>query len=177
MRSSNEGASSVRRAIGPRAIWAIALAGLTAVGGCASGRKDPPATDASGPVDLNTGRRVSKNGDKTTVVVDNQNLNEMTIYAYQGTQRMRLGRVRANGTTELVIPSSMISGVVQLRFYAGLNVEETAAAMGISVRTVNREWSYARAWLFRELELMLRERAGIMRPSLGQLIPPRKTPR
>ena len=118
MRSSNEGASSVRRAIGSRAIWAIALAGLTAVGGCASGRKDPPATDASGPVDLNTGRRVSKNGDKTTVVVDNQNLNEMTIYAYQGTQRMRLGRVRANGTTELVIPSSMISGVVQLRFYA-----------------------------------------------------------
>jgi hypothetical protein len=118
MRSSNEGASSVRRAIGPRAIWAIALAGLTAVGGCASGRKNPPATDASGPVDLNTGRRVSKNADKTTVVVDNQNLNEMTIYAYQGTQRMRLGRVRANGTTELVIPSSMISGVVQLRFYA-----------------------------------------------------------
>jgi hypothetical protein len=118
MRSSNEGASSVRRAIGSRAIWAIALAGLTAGGGCASGRKDPPATDASGPVDLNTGRRVSKNGDKTTVVVDNQNLNEMTIYAYQGTQRMRLGRVRANGTTELVIPSSMISGVVQLRFYA-----------------------------------------------------------
>ena len=88
------------------------------MGGCASGRKNPPATDASGPVDLNTGRRVSKNADKTTVVVDNQNLNEMTIYAYQGTQRMRLGRVRANGTTELVIPSSMISGVVQLRFYA-----------------------------------------------------------
>ena len=118
MRSSNEGASSVRRAIGPRAIWAIALAGLTAVGGCASGRTNQPTTEASGPIDLNTGRRISKNADKTTVVVDNQNLNEMTIYAYQGTQRMRLGRVRANGTTELVIPSSMISGVVQLRFYA-----------------------------------------------------------
>ena len=118
MRSSNEGASSVRRAIGPRGIWAIALAGLALVGGCASGRREPPATDAAGPIDLNTGRRVSKNADKTTVVVDNQNLNEMTIYAYQGTQRMRLGRARASSTTELQIPSSLISGVVQLRFYA-----------------------------------------------------------
>ena len=107
----------MRGAIGPRAIWAIALAALALVGGCASGPKNPPTAE-SGPVDLNSGRRVSKNADKTTVVVDNQNLNDMTIYAYQGTQRMRLGRVRASATTELVIPSSMVSGVVQMRFYA-----------------------------------------------------------
>ena len=119
MRSSNEWASSVRDAVGPRAIWAIALAGLVIVGGCASGQKQPSASDpAAGTIDLNTGRRVSGNSDKTTVVVDNQNLNDMTIYAYQGTQRLRLGRVRANGTTQLVIPPSMISGVVQMRFYA-----------------------------------------------------------
>jgi RNA polymerase sigma factor (TIGR02999 family) len=42
--------------------------------------------------------------------------------------------------------------VVKLRFYAGLSVEDTAAAMGVSERTVMREWSYARAWLFRQLE-------------------------
>ena len=119
MRSSKEWASSVRGAVGPRAIWVIALAGLAIVGGCASGQKQPPASDpASGTIDLNTGRRVSGSSDKTTVVVDNQNLNEMTIYAYQGTQRLRLGRVRANATTQLVIPPSMISGVVQMRFYA-----------------------------------------------------------
>jgi hypothetical protein len=107
----------MRRAIGPRAIWAIALAGLAVAGGCSSGRNPPPST-AEGPIDLNTGRRISKNADKTTVVVDNQNLNEMTIYAYQGTQRMRLGRVRASATTVLQIPASMISGVVQMRFFA-----------------------------------------------------------
>ena len=67
-------------------------------------------------MDLNTGER--GRSDKTTVVVDNQNLNEMTIYAYQGTQRMRLGRARATATTELQIPKSMLSGVVQMRFYA-----------------------------------------------------------
>ena len=44
-----------------------------------------------------------------------------------------------------------VAAVVRLRFYAGLSVEETAEALGLSARTVNREWTYARAWLFRQL--------------------------
>jgi RNA polymerase sigma factor (TIGR02999 family) len=42
--------------------------------------------------------------------------------------------------------------VVKLRYFAGLTIEETASALGISVRTVNRHWAYARAWLFRKLQ-------------------------
>jgi RNA polymerase sigma factor (TIGR02999 family) len=42
--------------------------------------------------------------------------------------------------------------IVHLRFYAGLSVEETAAALDISDRTVRRDWNLARAWLARELE-------------------------
>jgi RNA polymerase sigma factor (TIGR02999 family) len=38
--------------------------------------------------------------------------------------------------------------VVRLRFFAGLSVEETAKALEVSARTVKREWSFARAWLF-----------------------------
>jgi RNA polymerase sigma factor (TIGR02999 family) len=38
--------------------------------------------------------------------------------------------------------------VVRLRFFAGLSVEETAKALEVSERTVKREWSFARAWLF-----------------------------
>ena len=92
----------------------MALTGLALVGGCATGQKT--ATELpSGAVDLNSGQR---GADQTTVLVDNQNLNEMTIYAYQGTQRMRLGRARATSTTELRIPKSIVSGVVQMRFYA-----------------------------------------------------------
>jgi RNA polymerase sigma factor (TIGR02999 family) len=42
--------------------------------------------------------------------------------------------------------------VVKLRFFAGLSVEETAATLGVSDRTVKRDWQYARAWLFRALQ-------------------------
>jgi len=115
MRSSNGWASSVRAAFSARAIWGIALAGLVVAGGCSRSPKTTSAPD-TGVVDLNGGGR-SADGN-TTVVVDNQNLNEMTIYAYQGTQRMRLGRVRATGVTELRIPKSIVSGPVQMRFYA-----------------------------------------------------------
>jgi RNA polymerase sigma factor (TIGR02999 family) len=41
--------------------------------------------------------------------------------------------------------------VVRLRFYAGLSVEETAKALGLSERTVKREWTFARAWLYAAL--------------------------
>lgn len=41
--------------------------------------------------------------------------------------------------------------VVECRFYGGLTVEETALALGITPRTVNRDWAFARAWLYDHL--------------------------
>ena len=43
------------------------------------------------------------------------------------------------------------SEVVELRFFGGLTVEETAAALGVSEETVMRDWKLAKAWLLREL--------------------------
>jgi len=43
------------------------------------------------------------------------------------------------------------SRVVELRFFTGLSIEETSDVMGISPATVSREWTTARAWLFREM--------------------------
>ena len=43
------------------------------------------------------------------------------------------------------------SKIVELRFFSGLNVEETAQVLGISPRTVKRNWRFAKAWLRREL--------------------------
>jgi RNA polymerase sigma factor (TIGR02999 family) len=41
--------------------------------------------------------------------------------------------------------------VVELRFFGGLSVEETAEALQISVRTVHTDWAFARAWLYKTL--------------------------
>ena len=41
--------------------------------------------------------------------------------------------------------------VVKLRFFAGLTMPEVAAAMGISLATAERHWTFARAWLYAEL--------------------------
>lgn len=41
--------------------------------------------------------------------------------------------------------------VVRLRFFAGLSVDQTATALGISPATVDRRWAMARAWLFEQL--------------------------
>ena len=43
------------------------------------------------------------------------------------------------------------SKVIELRFFGGFSVEETAEALGVSVRTVINDWNTARAWLHREL--------------------------
>jgi RNA polymerase sigma-70 factor, ECF subfamily len=43
------------------------------------------------------------------------------------------------------------SRIIEMRFFGGLSVEETAEALGISRRTVIREWNSARAWLYHEL--------------------------
>lgn len=42
--------------------------------------------------------------------------------------------------------------IVELRFFAGMTIEETAGQLGISVETVGREWRRARAWLSGQLE-------------------------
>ena len=42
--------------------------------------------------------------------------------------------------------------IVELRYFGGLSIEETAEAMGISPATVKRHWAVARAWLAKELE-------------------------
>ena len=47
--------------------------------------------------------------------------------------------------------------VIEMRFFSGLSVEETAQALGISDRTVKRDWAMAKAWLQRELRGAMEE--------------------
>jgi RNA polymerase sigma factor (TIGR02999 family) len=42
--------------------------------------------------------------------------------------------------------------VVEMRFFAGMTVDEVSSVLGVASRTVERYWEFARAWLYRELE-------------------------
>lgn len=53
--------------------------------------------------------------------------------------------------SELAQLNERHSQIVELRFFGGLTIEETAEALGISHATVEREWRFARAWLHRRL--------------------------
>jgi len=50
--------------------------------------------------------------------------------------------------------------VVELRYFGGLSVEETAEALGVHPNTVIHDWSLAKAWLRRELEGSSRDESG-----------------
>jgi RNA polymerase sigma factor (sigma-70 family) len=44
------------------------------------------------------------------------------------------------------------SRIVELRYFSGLSTEDTALVLGVSTRTVERGWTIAKAWLYRELD-------------------------
>jgi RNA polymerase sigma factor (TIGR02999 family) len=53
--------------------------------------------------------------------------------------------------TALAVLNDRQSKVVELRFFGGLSLEETAEALQVSVGTVRRDWSLARAWMYNQL--------------------------
>jgi len=85
-------------------------------------------------------RRIKRGGDRSRVSLSGLNLDvpedSDTILALDDA----LGRLDKQ--------DPRVADVVRLRFFAGLSVEETAKALEVSERTVKREWSFARAWLF-----------------------------
>jgi RNA polymerase sigma factor (TIGR02999 family) len=53
--------------------------------------------------------------------------------------------------TRLEAEDDAAAALVKLRYFAGLTIEDAAAALGVSVRTANRQWAYAKAWLYQQL--------------------------
>lgn len=54
--------------------------------------------------------------------------------------------------TKLEQEDARAGQIIELRFFGGLSIEETAEVLGVSPRTVRREWTFARAWLRTQLE-------------------------
>ncbi len=72
-----------------------------------------------------------------------------TVYAEL--RRMAARRLRGERSGDSLATTALVHETVELRFFGGLSVEETAAALNVSRATVTRDWAFARAWLYREL--------------------------
>jgi RNA polymerase sigma factor (sigma-70 family) len=60
----------------------------------------------------------------------------------------------------LVAHEPQAADIVKLRYFAGLTAEQAADSLGISLRTANRHWAYAKAWLYQQLSEPISDGAG-----------------
>jgi RNA polymerase sigma factor (TIGR02999 family) len=59
----------------------------------------------------------------------------------------------------LAVEDPVAAQLVNLRFFAGLTLKDTAASLGLAMRTAERQWAYARAWLYARLREGARQAA------------------
>ena len=90
--------------------------------------------------------RIKRGGDRARVGFDEG----LAIAADGDTESVDLVRLDA-ALNRLAEHDKRAAEVVMLRFFAGLDIEQTAQALQVSVPTVNRDWRYARAFLTSEL--------------------------
>jgi RNA polymerase sigma factor (TIGR02999 family) len=84
-----------------------------------------------------------------------QELTDVACLAVEPDAELILSLEEALCRLEIAEPRA--ARVIKLRFYVGLTAQETAEVTGLSLRTVNREWRFARAWLYQALEGRLPE--------------------
>jgi DNA-directed RNA polymerase specialized sigma24 family protein len=65
--------------------------------------------------------------------------------------RLSASRVIDEALDQLMSVDERLCRVVELRFFAGLNIDEAAEALEVSSATVERDWAMAKAWLFQRL--------------------------
>ena len=96
-------------------------------------------------VDIARRRRAGRRGGPDVVHVP---LDNVDVAAEQtGSDLVAIDRA----LEKLAVEDVRKARVVELRFFAGLSMEETAQALDISVRTAHSDWAFARAWLYRAL--------------------------
>ena len=95
-------------------------------------------------------RRQKRGGDQERVTIDDHFVDRQAGVAVAGADDSELLALD-DALRGLESRDEVMAAVVKLRFFAGLSIPETAGALGISPRTVNRHWTAARAWLRREM--------------------------
>jgi RNA polymerase sigma factor (TIGR02999 family) len=101
-------------------------------------------------VDAARARTASKRGGGATPVPESSTV-DLDAMPASGTDRAAEICALDDAVSDLAALDPRRAHVVELRFFGGLSVEETAEALSISAQTVMRDWKLARAWLAREL--------------------------
>jgi RNA polymerase sigma-70 factor (ECF subfamily) len=91
-------------------------------------------------------QREKHGGDAVLVPIDDVEIATPSV-AVDAVDVLELDRA----LTDLEAIDADQSRIVELRFYGGLTIEETAEVMGVSIATIKREWAMAKGWLFRAL--------------------------
>ena len=97
-------------------------------------------------VDHARGRNAHKRGHGATLVT----VNDLDALPQAAAEEVDLV-VLDDALSRLAALDARQGQIVELRFFGGLSVEETAALIGVSERTIKREWQMSRAWLRREM--------------------------
>ncbi len=96
-------------------------------------------------IDHARSKRAEKRGGKLNKVSFSDSLNLAEDYFHEDVQAIE------DAIQKLEEKDSRVGQVVRLRFYSGLSIDEVAEALQVSRRTVLNDWSFARAWLYKEL--------------------------
>ena len=91
-------------------------------------------------------QREKRGGDAVLVPIDDVEISTPSR-AVDAVDVLELDRA----LTDLEAIDADQSRIVELRFYGGLTIEETAEVMGVSIATIKREWTLAKSWLYRAL--------------------------
>ena len=98
-------------------------------------------------VDHARAKMASKRGADVPRVRLAEGIDEGVVPAMDAAELIDLDRA----LDQLAVASPRLARLVELRFFGGLNVEETSRLLGCSPRTAKRDWAFARAWLLRKL--------------------------
>jgi len=98
-------------------------------------------------------RRLRHGGGRRRVEIDELDRSQLTIdRASDAAAAERLLAID-EALTRLQSEDADAAQVVKLRYFAGLTAQEAADATGVSLRTANRHWAYAKSWLFEQLRV------------------------
>lgn len=96
-----------------------------------------------------TKQRLKRGGDETIVSLDEA----LSVAAKTNSEAVKLDLIALDLALErLALKDARLARVVELRYFGGLTVEETAEVLQVSEMTVKRDWNIAKAWLHKEIK-------------------------